>query len=331
MEFKNTLNKKEDSKLINSYVRLINIKSNYFLEKFFGIIPKRSLENIKCNKNIQKRLNIDINTYKEYSENYSSIEIEIIPKKDIIFDPKVTEGFINIQKEKNRKYYHIYFNDNKVEEIKRTNLMSDDKVSKINIIIDHKIKSFSNLFAYCDCIESLSFKKFIRKNINNMNRMFCACYSLKELNLSNFNTENVTDMECMFWKCESLEELNLSKFNTNNVTNMHSMFCHCKSLKELNLSNFNTNKVTNMSWMFHECSSLKKINISSFNTNNVTEMDNMFYHCESLKELDLSNFNTNNAIGMKYMFDNCSEELKTEIRNKYKNFKEEAFYYYDSD
>jgi len=34
---------------------------------------------------------------------------------------------------------------------------------------------------------------------------------------------------------------------------------------------------------------------------------------------------------MKYMFDNCSEELKTEIRNKYKNFKEEAFYYYDSD
>ena len=205
MEFKNTLNKKEDSKLINSYVRLINIKSNYFLEKFFGIIPKRSLEIIKCNKNIQKRLNIDINTYKEYSENYSSIEIEIIPKKDIIFDPKVTEKFINIQKEKNRKYYHIYFNDNKAEEIKRTNLMSDDKVSKINIIIDHKIKSFSNLFAYCECIESLSFKKFIRKNINNMNRMFCACYSLKELNLSNFNTENVTDMECMFWNCESLK------------------------------------------------------------------------------------------------------------------------------
>ena len=49
-----------------------------------------------------------------------------------------------------------------MEQTNRTNLMSDDEVSKINIIIDHKIKSFSNLFAYCDCIESLSFKKFIR-------------------------------------------------------------------------------------------------------------------------------------------------------------------------
>jgi len=31
--------------------------------------------------------------------------------------------------EKNEKYYHIYFNDNKKEEIKRAYLIENDKVS----------------------------------------------------------------------------------------------------------------------------------------------------------------------------------------------------------
>ena len=46
-----------------------------------------------------------------------------------------------------KKYFHIYFNDNK-EEIKKTELNKEDKVSKINIIIDHQIKTFYLLF-YC--------------------------------------------------------------------------------------------------------------------------------------------------------------------------------------
>ena len=55
-------------------------------------------------------MNININDYKEYSEKYSPIEIEI----------KLMENeygkFINI-KEEDKKYYHIYFNNNE-EEIK---------------------------------------------------------------------------------------------------------------------------------------------------------------------------------------------------------------------
>ena len=172
MGSKITLNEKKDSKRIISNDKLRIIKSNYFLEKFFGIIPKRSLEIIKCNKNIQKRLNIGINTYKEYSEKFSSIEIEIIPKKNIIFNPNITNNFINIEENENKKFYHIYFNDNKKEEIKRTNLIPDDNVSKINIIIDQQIKSFSKLFAYCDCIESILFIKFFRRNDINMSYMF---------------------------------------------------------------------------------------------------------------------------------------------------------------
>ena len=59
----------EQSKLINSVNILKNIKSNFILKKFFDYIHKRkSLELIKGNKYIQKRINTDINHYKAYSE-----------------------------------------------------------------------------------------------------------------------------------------------------------------------------------------------------------------------------------------------------------------------
>ena len=108
----------------------------------------------------------------------------------------------------NEIYYHIYFNDNK-EEIKRNYFNKNDNVSKIKIIIDYQVKSFEELFYYCECIEYINFKKFYRNNINNMGSMFWECSSLKELNLSNFNTNNVTNMEGMFYECSSLKELNL--------------------------------------------------------------------------------------------------------------------------
>ena len=42
---------------------------------------RKSLEAVRYNKSIQKRLNININHYKAYSEEYSSIEFDIIPAK----------------------------------------------------------------------------------------------------------------------------------------------------------------------------------------------------------------------------------------------------------
>ena len=167
-------------------------------------------------------------------------------------------------KEEDRKYFHIYFDDNK-EEVKRkyySELNDRDEVSKIKIIIDYQVKSFQDLFKYCKFVESINFKKFIRNNITDMSGMFFGS-SFKEINLSNFNTDNVTDMSLMFYNCSSLKELNLSKFNTNKVTDMYCMFNGCKSLKELNLSNFNTNNVKNMSEMFSFCSDELKSKIRS--------------------------------------------------------------------
>jgi len=110
----------------------------------------KSLEIMKYNKNLQKRLNFSINDYKEY---YQSIEIEL----------KIVENgygeFINISDEE-KGFYHIYFNNSK-EEIKRNYLIHNEKVKMIKIIIDYQIKSFKHLFYNCKCIESIYFNNFI--------------------------------------------------------------------------------------------------------------------------------------------------------------------------
>ena len=190
-DMNNSEEKNEKLNPIKSKNMFMTIKSDYFMQKLFDNMQKRiSLDIIKYNINLQKRLNININNYKDFSENFSSIEIEIIPiQKDY-------GTFITI-KEEDKKYFHIYFNDKK-EEIKKTKLNTKDKVSKINIIIDYQIKSLDNLFCCCSCIESINFKKFLRKNINSMLFMFYKCSSLKELNLSKFNTNNITNMSWMF-------------------------------------------------------------------------------------------------------------------------------------
>jgi len=179
-----------------------NLKGDYFLQKlFYNLLKKKSLDIIRYNSNIKKRLNISIKDYKGYSEIYSSIEIEIKPANN------KCDKFINFNKE-NENYYHIYFNDNK-EEIKRNYLIKNENVTKIKIIIDYQIISFEGLFAYCQYIENIYFKKLLRNNINNMRNMFNRCSPLKELNLSNFNTNSVTNFESMFQGCSSLKELNL--------------------------------------------------------------------------------------------------------------------------
>ena len=166
---------------------LDNIKTDYLLQKVMNNLTKKeTLEIVKYNKKIKERLNININDYKEYCEKYSSIEIELIPFKN------KCGYFINI-KEGDELYYHIYFNNNKEEEIKRYKLEENDAVDKINIIIDYQIVSFGMLFYDCECIESIYFKRFYRNNITNVSKIFFGCSSLKEIDLSNLNTNNVTN------------------------------------------------------------------------------------------------------------------------------------------
>ena len=197
MNFTNILNK-EKAKL--NYALFDKIRSIFILQNILGILTrKKLLEIIKYNNKIQRILYINFETYKEYSEKYSLIELEIIPINDKY------EEFININ-EKNKEYYHIYFDDNK-NEIKRNKLIEGDKVKKIIIKIEHQIKSFFSLFYKCHNIKSMNFKKFYRNNIVSMECMFNDCSSLKEIKFSCFNTENVTNMDGMFIGCSSLKKL----------------------------------------------------------------------------------------------------------------------------
>ena len=251
------------------------IKSKNILHKVFYILNnKKLLEIVKYDKKIMKRLNINLDNYKEYCEAFSSIEIELIP----INNNKYSK-FINIKKE-DESYYHVYF-DNNEQEIKRFCLNENEKVSKIKIIIDYQINSFEELFFDCECIESIYFKKFFRNNINNMMLMFFSCSSLKEINLSNFNTINVTNMKGMFLLCSSLKKINLSNLNTCNVTDMSLMFYKCSSLKEINLSNFNISNVTDINGMFDECTDEIKSIVKS-QINNIKE--EAFEHIEDVVE-----------------------------------------------
>ena len=323
MNSKDTLNSpKEQTKSINEMFK--GLKCDFFIQRIFALFArKKLLELIKYNKQLQKMMNININDYKIYHEMFTSIELEIEPNKQGIHGE-----FIRI-KDEDKKYYHIYFNNNKKEEIKRYELNKDDDdiVSKINVIIDHQVTSFSELFRISTCT-SIKFKKFYRINITNMNYMFYSTCFLKELDLTNFKTDNVTDMSYMFCGCP-VTELNLTKFKTDKVTNMKCMFSGCGQLKELNVTNFNTNNVIDMSAMFCGCKSLKQLNLANFNTNNVKEMYNMFIGCESLKELNLDNFSTNNFTYMANMFSGCTDELKLKIKNKYPNFKNDAYVEYN--
>ena len=194
----------KDKKDIKSKDELNNIKSKYILKKICDYLQtKKSFEIFKYSKHIQKRLNISINNYKEYSEKYSSVEIELIPIKN------GKDKLINIPKNE-KEYFHIYFNDSK-NEIENNKLVENNKVSKIKIIIDYQVKSLTSLFYNCDCIDSLSFKKFNRNNITDMSFMFFGCSSLKELNLSNFNTNNVTNMYRMFCGCSYIVSIKIRK------------------------------------------------------------------------------------------------------------------------
>ena len=101
-----------------------SLKSDYFLQKLYdNMTKKKKLEIIKYNKRIQNRINLSVKNYKEHSETFTPIEIEIITAKDKY------GKFININ-ENDKLYYHIYFNDNKEEIKNKYEINKEDKVTK---------------------------------------------------------------------------------------------------------------------------------------------------------------------------------------------------------
>jgi len=82
---------------------LQKIRSKYIIQRILGNLKKKSsLEILKVNNALRTRLNLTINDYKNFSEIYSSIEIEIIPEKNKY------GKFIKIKKIKKMRNISIY-------------------------------------------------------------------------------------------------------------------------------------------------------------------------------------------------------------------------------
>ena len=159
-KIKNAKNAKsnQDSKLAD----FEKLKSKYILKYIFDYFERNKLlEIVKYNKKMKKKLELSVKDYKDYSK----IEIELIPANNKY------GKFINILENSNKINYHIYFNDSK-KNSKKYCLTKYDNVKKVRIIIDNQIKSFYELFSNCECIESITFKRFYRRNITNMAYMF---------------------------------------------------------------------------------------------------------------------------------------------------------------
>ena len=279
---------------LNSNSIFENISNEDIRKKIFEFLPRyKSLEIIRCNKKLIKLLNTNINEYKSLSEIYSPIIIELKPAKNKF------SSIIKFNKEEEKSYYQIYFNDSKDKKDKY-DIKPSDNIQNILIKINHKVQSLNGLFSSCHCIESIDFKIFNRKNINDMSYMFDGCTSLKEIIFSSFNTDNVTKMNWMFSGCSALKEINLSLFNSSKVINMSGMFSGCKSLKKIDLLYLSTMNAQDMSYMFSNCSLLKELNLSNFFSNNY------------LKNID-------------GMFSKCSKELKTFVKTNYPKLGDEVF------
>ena len=125
------------------------IKSIYILKKVFENVEKnRYLQILHRNKNLQKRLNLSLDTYKEY---YNQIEIEIIPKENIDEDKNI---FINESKVFDGK---VYFNTSFEKGEKRYYFNKNENITKIRLLMNTKGEpiSLSSLFENVQCIKEV--------------------------------------------------------------------------------------------------------------------------------------------------------------------------------
>ena len=190
----------EESENLKRNNILMKIRSNYVLKDiFFSLNEKKLLKIILYNKNLLKRLDKNINDYKNQ---YLKIELEIIPKEYI--DTSGHCKIINFIENKESSF-HVYFDDKK-EEVKRNYITRDENITKIKVIIDSNVKSMHELFKDCTYIKKIDFLKFNRTDIKDMSGMFSKCRYLEEVNFISFNTDNVIKMKKMFYWCECLKK-----------------------------------------------------------------------------------------------------------------------------
>jgi len=284
---------------------------------------------IKYNKKLQQKLYMSIEDYKIYNQIEFEIKPNDNLEKRFINIKEEFDSFVHISLNDNKDYIKSFNINNSIpinkikiiidpeikslkEFFKNLDYIKEFKCTKFN---RRDITDMSYMFYGCKDLIKLDISKFKTDNVTNMSYMFYFCKSLSYLDLHNFNTTKVTNMKNMFDQCSNLVNLNLNNFNTSNVIYMNDMFYNCKKLTDLNISNFSIDNAINMSYMFYQCSSLKKLDAFNFADSKVTDMSYMFYNCENIEKINLSKINTSNATNMSNMFSNCVKLKELYILN----------------
>ena len=130
------------------------IQSKYIMKLIMDNLKvKMRLNLMKYNKNLQKKLDIKLKDYAEYSK---IVIIEIVPSKVL-----QKAYFINFEPGE-KDYIKIYFDGKRRKE---NYIIKKDITSKIKIIIKSEFKKFDSLFYHCKCTQKITFVCFNRVDI----------------------------------------------------------------------------------------------------------------------------------------------------------------------
>ena len=292
-----------------------------------------------------KKKNLVINDGRKYlvNEKYKTTIIEIIPKKDNIYQLlEFDQNMFNEQP--NVSYINTY-------------IIIFDYLSKLKIsMLCGIINKIDNYIIHHNCnylncgspILNLLNNRVIGLNINNNNKFgainsICLkepiieyikeYYNINNLNLNLEKNENNNN------KIKERNEIRMIlKINKEDVNKdiyfLDNLKGH-KNLEELNDSNTTvyisdqkykfikcfrpiiegifivkiklTIKMKNCSYMFHNCANISNLDLSYFDSSLIEKTDFMFSQCINLSNINLKNFNTKNVETMKGMFYLCKK------------------------
>ena len=242
---------------------LKKIKSIYILRLTFSLIrTNKKLSFTKYNKDLKKKLNIDISNYKnllifdlilteESSDKHQKIKF-INFDKDFDIEKQIKLGNLDI----------YCMNNNKRININENYLNEKNFGKKIKIIINNEnntIKSFKRTFYNINILKEISIK-YDNCSIRNFKQMFNFCIKLISITFNLYNV-NPKNMSYMFGECLLLKSIHgISEWKTLKNTNFKSIFSGCESLEYLpDISKWDTSGAKNLSFLFSRCCCLKKL------------------------------------------------------------------------
>lgn len=174
------------------------------------------------------------------------------------------------------------------------------------------VTDISNMFEYCETLESIDLSSFHTPVCENMSELFSQCKKLKTVNLSSFDTSSCKNMSLMFSCCESLEHIDLSTLDISTCQNFSYMFIYCKNLRTVELPRHSSLHPIDLSNMFYSCGSLQSVNMSNLR---VKRAESLFNGCKNLRNVDLSSIDLSKCESMSEMFENCKSLESIDLSN----------------